>query len=271
MTIKHVPTTALFCPADRPDRALKALTSSADQVILDLEDAVSPDSESKLDARRNLKNLLQSDNQIDVVIRVNEPGTVEGDLDLEELARLSMLDDIPALKVMIPKLTLNTPLELIPGELEIIALVETAAAVQDIYEIASVPRISRLALGAVDLSAELGCSPRSSTIDYVRSQLVIASAAAGITPPLDSPCVKFQDPEVVEIAARKAKNDGFGGMLCIHPKQLDIVSRVFLPSKEEIEWARKVLDAGDAASSLDGEMIDRPVIFQAQRIMDAIK
>lgn len=268
MSIYHTGTTALFSPADRPDRALKALKGTADLVILDLEDAVAPDADSKQAARTGLQSLLEEDpERSGVIIRINPPGTPEGADDLREIGLLAATDGLAPFAVMVPKLDMYTPLTQIPESVEIIGLVETAMAVRDLFDIAQLSRVSRLALGAVDLSTELGCNLISTTIDQVRAQIVIASAVAGIAAPLESPCINFQDPVVISTAADKAHADGFGGMLCIHPKQLDAVSTAFRPSAQEITWAQKVLNAGEAASAIDGEMVDRPVILRAQRIL----
>lgn len=271
MNIYTTGITALFSPADRPDRVLKALAGAADLVILDLEDAVAPDAESKHTARTGLQHLLeQVPHRSGVIIRINVPGTIEGDRDLSEIGRLSTLTGLPPFAVMVPKLEMDTPLTRIPDGIELIGLVETAGAVRDLFSIATLPRVSRLALGSVDLSAELGCAASSVTIDHARAQIVIASVAARIAAPLESPCINFQDPAVVSAAAEKAQNDGFGGMLSIHPKQLEGINKAFHPSEHEISWAKKVMNVGEAASSVDGEMVDRPVILRAQRILAAL-
>lgn len=260
MSILHTARTALFAPANRPDRARKALDGAAELVILDLEDAVAPDAKDL--ARQLLLDVLASPSAREfTVVRVNHPASDAGAADLAALEGTGVA-------VMIPKITADTPL---PADVPVIGLVETAAGVRDLHAIAARKGIERLALGAVDLSAELGCASDSATIDAVRAQLVVASAAAGLPAPLESPCVNFRDTEVVAGAAGRARRDGFGGMLCIHPAQLEPVTEAFRPSEEEVAWAQKVLAVGDDASGLDGEMIDRPVLLRAQRIMDAAR
>src|SRR5699024_12035066 len=127
--------------------------------------------------------------------------------------------------------------------------------------LAAHPAITRLALGAVDLSTELGCEHRSATIDTVRSQIVIASVAAHLSAPLESPCVNFRDETVDFDAAQRARQDGFGGMLCIHPAQLSTVRSAFARSEKDIEWTHRVMAAGDSAASVYGEMVDRTVLL----------
>lgn len=261
---------ALFSPADRPERAAKALAGDADIVILDLEDAVAPD--AKATAREHVPGILAATSRRrGVVVRINDPATGIGRADLAMIHDLHRTPEGTDISVMVPKVTTATPLEALPDGVPVIGLIETADAVRDLHGIATQPRLTRLALGAVDLSTQLGCEPESATIDAVRAQLVIASVAAGIAAPLDSPCVNFRDPEVVSRAAGRARRDGFGGLLCIHPAQLPAVAAAFRPSEDEITWAEKVLSAGEAASALDGEMIDRPVILRARRIMEAVE
>ncbi|MDO5670236.1 MAG: CoA ester lyase [Corynebacterium sp.] len=258
MSILHTARTALFTPANRPDRVRKALDGPADLVIIDLEDAVAPD--SKDEARALLIDVLASPSPREIIIvRINDPSSSVGAADLEALQGRDV-------SVMIPKISASTPL---PSGVPVIGLVETAAGVRDLHQIAALEGIERLALGAVDLSAELGCKSNSTTIDAIRAQLVVASAAAGLPAPLESPCVNFRDAEVVEAAAARAHRDGFGGMLCIHPAQLASVTAAFQPTADEIAWATRVLAAGEDASGLDGEMIDRPVLLRAQRILSA--
>lgn len=259
---------ALFSPVDRPDRAAKALAGTADIVILDLEDAVAPD--NKESARGHLREILSATpDRPGIVIRINDPATTTGQSDLETLRELANTPDGAPFALMIPKLSRSTPLSELPAATPVIGLIETAAAVRDIHEIAALPQITRLALGAVDLSTELGCDPASATIEAVRAQLVLASAAAGLVAPLDSPCVNFRDPAVVEESARRARRDGFGGLLCIHPAQLPAVSTAFRPTPEELLWARKVLAVGESAAAVDGEMVDRPVLLRARQLINA--
>lgn len=254
---------ALFCPADHPGRAAKALAGSADIVILDLEDAVAP--AAKDAARDALADILRSaTDRPGVVVRINDPATEAGAADVAALAALA-----PGVGVMVPKLTRATPLDRLPADTRIIGLIETAEAVRDLHAIATLPGIERLALGAVDLSTQLGCEPVSATIDAARAQLVLASATAGLAAPLDSPCLNFRDPQVVQEAAGRARRDGFGGMLCIHPAQLAAVAAAYLPTDQQLAWAEKVLAVGEAAASVDGEMVDRPVILRARQIIEA--
>ena len=269
MSIYKTGRTALFSPADRPERAIKALNGTADLAIVDLEDAVAP--ADKDAARSELESLLRTTTRTTgIVIRINDPASDVGGADIQEICRLIQEESMPDIAVMVPKFTASTNLEQLPQGVAVIGLIESAHAVRDIYALAAHPAITRLALGAVDLSTELGCEPRSATIDTVRSQIVIASVAAHLSAPLESPCVNFRDETVVFDAAQRARQDGFGGMLCIHPAQLSTVHSAFAPSEKDIEWAHRVLAAGDSAAAVDGEMVDRPVLLRAQRILESV-
>jgi citrate lyase subunit beta/citryl-CoA lyase len=134
-----------------------------------------------------------------------------------------------------------------------------------------------LALGAADLGAELGLEPRPDGLEllYARSQLVVDSAAAGIRPPFDVVHLDTRDDAGLERESLLARSLGFGGKLCIHPAQVGIVNRAFAPSEEQIAWAHAAIAAyeeglreGRGAASLDGELIDAPVVERARRIVE---
>jgi citrate lyase subunit beta/citryl-CoA lyase len=125
--------------------------------------------------------------------------------------------------------------------------------------------------GTIDFQFELGIDGDGDELLAFRSRLVLASKLAGIQPPVDGPCTSWEDPALLQEDSLRSRRLGFGGKLCIHPKQVATVNAAFSPSDAEIEWARKVLDAaqrsGGAAVAVDGRMIDRPVIMKAEQIV----
>jgi citrate lyase subunit beta/citryl-CoA lyase len=138
------------------------------------------------------------------------------------------------------------------------------------------PRVAALLLGAVDLGAELGLQPRPDGLEilYARSKVVVDSAAAGIRPPFDIVHLEVTDTEGLEEECRLARSLGFRGKACIHPRQLETVSRVFAPTDAELEWAQRVVDAyeresgeGRGVFALNGTMVDLPVVERARRIL----
>jgi len=247
-------TTYLFVPGDRPERFAKAVASGADVVILDLEDAVAP--ADKEAARAHVDAWLGGGGR--AMVRINAPGTPWFGPDVEVLSRY-------AVPVMVPKA--ETPGAL-AGFLEVIALVETALGVERAAELAAVASVRRLAFGAVDLAAQLGVDPSDrETFAYARSRLVLASAAAGLEPPVDGVTTDLTDPDRLLSDVTYARRLGFGAKLCVHPRQIDVVRAGFAPTEAELEWARKVVMADESVSTVDGQMVDRPVLERARRLL----
>ncbi|SEC85470.1 citrate lyase subunit beta / citryl-CoA lyase [Amycolatopsis tolypomycina] len=246
-------TTFLFVPGDRPDRFGKGLTSGADVVILDLEDAVAP--AGKGSARAAVREWLAGHR---AMVRINAPGTPWFAADAELVAARGV-------PVMVPKA--EAP-GVLAGFGEVVALVETARGVEAAGELAAVPSVTRLAFGSVDLAAELGVAPEDrEPFAYARSRLVIASAAAGLPPPVDGVTTTLADDAQLASDVGYARRMGFGGKLCIHPRQLAAVQAGFAPTEAERDWARRVLAAGAGVSVVDGRMVDRPVLARARHIL----
>lgn len=245
---------------------MKALASAADAVVADLEDAVVPE---RKDAARNVVLELRPP-----VVRVNGAGTQWFADDLAAAAEL----ELEAL--VLPKATPDSVAALGPSGPPVIAIVETAEGLRLAYETASAPRVAALMLGAADLGAELGWEPRPDGLEvlYARSKVVADSAAAGIRGPFDIVHLDTRDDAGLEAAARFARSLGFRGKGCIHPAQVEIVNRVFLPDADSVAWAERVVEAADAgereghgAVALDGEMIDAPIVERARRILTEAK
>jgi citrate lyase beta subunit len=193
---------------------------------------------------------------------------------------LRAIEDLRLDAVVLPKATPDSVAALGADGPPIVAIVETAAAVRLAYEIAAAPRVAALVVGAVDLGAELGLEPRrdGQEILYARSKVVVDSAAAGIRAPFDVVFVDVRDPAGLEAETRLARSLGFGGKACIHPDQVGIVNRVFTPSRDDIEWATRVVAAydegrheGRGVVGLDGVMVDLPVVKRAQRLLSQAK
>jgi citrate lyase subunit beta/citryl-CoA lyase len=125
--------------------------------------------------------------------------------------------------------------------------------------------------GSIDFSVDMGIEGDDRELDYFRSQLVLASRLAGIAAPIDGVTTAIDDTEVLHAETLRGKRFGFGGKLCIHPKQLATVHAAYSPTPDEISWAHRVLDAAIAANgaaiAVDGKMVDKPVIIKAQRIV----
>jgi citrate lyase subunit beta/citryl-CoA lyase len=248
-------TTYLFVPGDRPDRFGKAVASGADVVVLDLEDAVAP--ADKDAARDAVAAWLTAGGR--AMVRINAPGTPWSDAD----AALVAARGVP---VLVPKA--ETP-GVLAGFREVVALIETALGVERAGELAAVPSVTRLAFGSVDLGTELGVAPEDpEPFAYARSRLVVASAAAGLAPPVDGVTTDLRDDERLAADVRYARRMGFGGKLCVHPRQVEPVRAGFAPTTAELDWARRVVTAGDSVSTVDGKMVDKPVLARARRILE---
>ena len=264
-------TNFLFVPGTRPERFTKALNSGADAVIIDLEDAVAAqDKDSARNAIRTAWPTFTADEKKRLIIRTNAPGTQFYSADLILAQELSVVC------LLIPKAEsldqINGAAQILPNT-ALIPMIETALGLDQLKEIASSNQVLRLALGNLDLQADLGmvCDAQETELQTARYQIVLASRLARITPPIDGVTPSTDNLARIEGDSQRAKRMGFGGKLCIHPKQIPAVKAAFMPTSEEIEWARKVIAADQAsqggAVKLDGRMIDRPVVLLAQRTL----
>ena len=268
-------TNFLFVPGTRPDRFLKALNSGAEGVIIDLEDAVGVDDKEKA---RGLVRQAWADfsdpQKKQLVIRINAPGTQFYGADL------ALAEEINAPCLLIPKSEsrdqINGAAQILPTT-AIIPMIETALGLDCLKEIANAQQVLRLALGNLDLQADLGmvCDEQESELLTARFQLVFQSRVAEIAPPIDGVTPSTTDENRISADAVRAKRMGFGGKLCIHPNQISLVRKAFEPSAAEIEWAQRVVqadqDSHGGAVKLDGRMIDRPVVLLAQRTLSKAK
>lgn len=266
--MQQLPITYLFVPGSRPDRFEKALSAGADRVIIDLEDAVAPD--EKTDARQAVVIALESGLSAPVHVRVNPLDSAWFDDDIDAL--LSLSKQGTALSgIVIPKAESPNALRhvcaTISNELEIIAMIETARGVKLAEEIIALPKISKLALGAVDLSVDLDSSAQSAVIDFAYAQIVFASRLAQKLPPIGSPPLSITDLGGVEAEAHRLRGMGLSGQLCIHPNQIPAIHAGFLPSAADIDWAQQVLDSVGGSVQVDGQMVDKPVRDKAERIL----
>jgi len=261
----------LFVPGSRPERFSKALQSGADCIIFDLEDAVSPqEKENARAAIRAAWSEFTAEDQKRLIVRTNSPGSpfYSADLILAQQLNIACL--------LIPKSEsldqINGAAQILPNT-AIIPMIETALGLDKAKEIANSNQVLRLALGNLDLQADLGmiCDPQETQLQTARFQIVASSRLAHITPPVDGVTPSTDDATRISDDADRAKRMGFGGKLCIHPKQVPLVNLAFMPTNEEITWAKKVIaadqEAKGAAVQLEGRMIDRPVVLLAQRTL----
>jgi citrate lyase subunit beta/citryl-CoA lyase len=145
----------------------------------------------------------------------------------------------------------------------------------NVHEVSQAAATSRLVFGTIDFQLDLGIDGDDEELLHFRSTLVLASRCARLPPPCDGVTAAIDNDMVVAKDARRSQRFGFGGKLCIHPRQIPLVNRAFTPDPDACDWAKRVLDAsaraGGSVVALDGRMIDRPVVERAQRIIDAIR
>ncbi|MBP6895586.1 MAG: HpcH/HpaI aldolase/citrate lyase family protein [Gammaproteobacteria bacterium] len=255
----------LFVPGDRPERFAKAWDSDADAVILDLEDAVAP--QDKDAARAAVAGWLSAERPVWVRINAGDTAAFEGDLQLIGRPGLAGL--------MVPKAEALAPALLAAAtaaDCPLLALVETARGIALAQEIARTPGVARLAFGSIDFQADLGIESEEGLLPF-RSMLVLASRLAGLPPPVDGVCTALDDAAVLDADSRRSRALGFGGRLCIHPKQVGTVHAAWAPTQAEQAWARRVVEAMDASGGsavrVDGRMVDQPVLIRARQWLDA--
>ncbi|OZC62054.1 CoA ester lyase [Rhodococcus sp. 15-725-2-2b] len=260
----------LFVPASRADRFEKAHASGSDVVVLDLEDAVSAGDKST--ALASVVQWLEPGRRQSVsIVRINAVNSRWHENEIDSLRRFGVPLMVPKTDspVMVEALHRRSGLPLVP-------LIETPAGVFRAESIAAAEGVVRVALGHIDLAAALRVDPDSrDAFLYTRSQLVLASAGAGIAGPVDGVTTSLDDPARLIDDVMHAQAMGLTGKLCIHPRQVDLVHDVLRPSEADIAWARRVAAAVDAgwvsegggAVAIDGEMVDPPVISRARTIL----
>jgi citrate lyase subunit beta/citryl-CoA lyase len=255
----------LFVPGNRPDRFDKAWRSGAHAVVIDLEDAVG--SEDKGRARDAVAAWLEAARP--VILRINGVAT---EWFLEDIA-LCRLPGVAA--VMLPKTEsvddVRMVIERVVDARPILPLIESARGFDKAAGIAKVPGVERLVFGSLDFQIDLGIDGDEDETLYFQSHLTLISRLAGIQPPVDGVWTDFSDHEGLRGRTIRARRRGFGGKLCIHPSQVAIVNECFRPTASEIVWATHILesarDSNGSAISVDGRMVDRPVILKAEEIL----
>jgi citrate lyase subunit beta/citryl-CoA lyase len=266
----------LYVPADRLDRVAKALGAGADAVIVDLEDALAPN--AKAEARRGLAAFLDGldDAPLEVWVRINQGAA--GIVDLRALAPVGeRLAGLVLAKCDSPAWIDDVAGSVRPGA-ALAPLIESAQAVRDLDRIAGHPRVTQCQLGEIDLLAELGASgePGSRLVDHARRELVFASAAAAILPPIGGVEPRIRDLAALEVGSRELAQLGFAGRPALHPDQIAPINAAFTPTEDAIADARRAIALYDAAvaegvgaiSGADGAMVDEAVVRRARRLLD---
>ncbi|MDM0047478.1 CoA ester lyase [Variovorax sp. J22R115] len=261
--------TYLFVPGTRPERFDKALASGADKVVLDLEDAVAAD--DKATARGVVATWLQNATPADrsrVVVRINDANSSWFAADL------AALGDAHGISLLLPKAESAAQIEETQAALPdagILALIESARGVSEVDRIAAAGA-QRLVFGTLDfaLDLDMDISTDASGLGYAASRIAIASRLASLPAPVAGVTPQLDDEARLMSDLAEARRFGFGAKLCIHPRQVQPIHTALRPTAEALDWANRVLVADAAspgAARLDGRMVDRPVVLQAQRTL----
>jgi len=280
----------LFAPGDSEKKMGKAIASEADIALLDLEDSVVP--ERKAEARALVAaSIAGADDKSRVWVRVNplSGGWTEADLDAiipagpggVFLPKAEGGEDVATLDAMLS--AREEAAGIAPGSTRVAALVtETAAAMFTTGTYAGAPRLVAMSWGAEDLSSELGARvQRGENGEYLpvfelaRSLCLLGAVKAQVAP-IETVQPEFRDLEALEKRARAVRAQGFRGMLAIHPAQVAPINAAFTPSEEEVAHARAVVQAfadnpGSGTVALDGNMLDRPHLALAERLLAEVE
>jgi len=263
------PRSYLFVPANRPDRYAKAIAAGADAVIVDLEDAVPP--QDKSSARTALASWLSPEHPVHIRVNGAESQWFREDLAICKTPGISGVllpkaESVEDIRIIAEHCAAATP---------ILALIETAHGFWNAHALAQGPKVRRFVFGSIDFQLDLGIEGEEEELLYFRSQLVLVSRVAGLEPPVDGVTTAIDDAERIRKDTMRARRLGFGAKLCIHPKQVSLVNECFEPNAEEQSWAKRIVEAAEAAKgaavSVDGKMVDRPVIARAEAILSRIK
>lgn len=258
----------LFVPGDRPDRIRKAAASSADFIIVDWEDAVSP--ENKAAAREATGEVLGELKQPGrFAVRINAADTAMHEADLQAIAEVS------AEFIMVAKVDGPDDLARAQGfGRGLLPLIETALGFENIVATARAPGTVGLALGYIDYLADIDGRESRESLLFARSRLVNAARAAKLAHVIDGVFAHIDDVSGLEAEARHVRDLGFNGKLAIHPRQVDPIRGQMQPPVEQVAWARDILrlfeqaqTRGEGAFRHQGQMIDIAVVRRAERIL----
>ena len=274
----------LFVPGNRTRMLEKALGLRPDAYVPDMEDSVPPS--EKATARSITSSMLPSLSSAGplVIPRVNSLGTglLEDDLAAVvgphiygvSVGKIASPEDVAAVSEVLERLEALAGLK--AGAVKLVPWIETALGVVNAYSIsAASQRIVGVAFGAEDFTADMGIerTPDQSEVEYARRVVCVAARAAGV-PALDTPYFTLRDPEGLRSDAADARAFGFKGKFAIHPEQIQVINETFSPSGAEIEYALRVVAAfeeaerrGTAATSLDGKVVDVPVVERARGVL----
>ncbi len=287
--------TFLFAPGNHPRRVAKALALGADAVILDLEDAVA--TADKAAARKPVAEALKGPRRCRGYVRPNAPSstycyrdlveTIHDKVDGVVLPKVESAADLHAIDWLLA--ALERECGMAEGSIDLIPMLETAAGVARVDRILQARslrpyrapwRVKRVAFGAGDYSLDVGLVPahEEPELAHARDRVVLASRAAGMEGPLDSPWFHLRDMEGFRRSLERSRRGGFQGRLCVHPDQVPVANELFTPGADEVARAERIVAAfreaegkGSAAVEVDGQMVDYPIVHRAQALLETLR
>ena len=274
----------VFVPGNRANMLERALGFGADIVMVDLEDSVPPGEKA---AARELavewaprlaaagRRVMVRVNSLDTGLAADElAAVVSGDLAGISIGKGNASWDLQQVDRILAPLETRAGIE--PGRIKIIPWIETAMAIVHVYEMARASqRIVGIAFGAEDYTNDMGIirNDFGEECYFARSAVAVAARAAGVAA-LDGPFVGFRDPDGLRQDAGAARQMGYTGKFAIHPAQIDIINETFSPHPDDVAYARRVVAAWEEAEaagrgslSIDGRMVDVPVVKRAQNLL----
>ena len=274
----------VFVPGNRSNMLERALGFGADIIMVDLEDSVPPGEKSAACelATEWVPRLTEAGKRVMVRVNALETGLAAAELAAVVSSNLAGISigkgntawDMQQVDQLLAPLETKAGIE--PGSIRVIPWIETAMAIVHVYEMARASqRIVGIAFGGEDYTNDMGVvrSDFGEECYFARSAVAVAARAAGVAG-LDGPFVGFRDPEGLRTDASAARRMGYTGKFAIHPAQIDTINETFSPNAEDVAYARRVVDAWDEAEaagrgslSIDGRMVDVPVVKRAQNLL----
>ena len=260
----------LYVPGDNQRFLEKAESSNADAIILDLEDSVKAD--AKAAAEDSLRNFLGATNRKNLLLRV-EPSRIIQQADLINNAKIS--------KIYLPKANSRKAIDELNSKNQankpIHALIENAAGLENISDIATAKNVTSLGIGEADFFSDISMSSEvhPALKNFVRSKVVIASSAHNLQPPVAPVSSNFKDLEAFAAETREFLSLGYWGRACIHPAQVDIANEIFTADSKLVAKAQDIIaslanTSGGAATDSQGTMIDAAHLKWAQRYLGIV-
>ena len=275
----------LFVPGNQPNMLIKASSFFPDAFVPDMEDSVAWDDKSQARETVSVNLEMLANTGTKVIPRINSLDTGLCETDLEAIVgphifgvsvgKINTPVDVSVISEAIAGL--ETQCGIAKGSIKLVLWIETAVGILNAHQIlSSDDRIIAAAFGAEDFTNDMGIERNEDDreILFPRSQVAIAARAAGVLA-LDTPFFGFRDPDTLKLNSEQSRSIGFKGKFAIHPLQVDIINQCFSPSKEEIAHAMEVIQVfeeaaanGRGSTSLNGQVVDVPVVKRAESLLD---